>query len=114
MVTFVARAAAHRQQQHDIESDAPGAGHTADHLLKELAGLESTLSQIRDAQDFRLVSQGPDGHAGPGSYRALMTEIESLHAQAEILRNAEAAKAVEWIRDAISAYGLTARDLGFR
>jgi hypothetical protein len=45
-------------------------------------------------------------------YEAVTAEIEKLKRQAVALKKAEAAKAVRWIRRAISDYGLTERDLG--
>jgi hypothetical protein len=71
--------------------------------------------------------QAPDASTGPAHagrtlvfvdadvsarYEAVTAEIEKLKRQAVALKKAEAAKAVRWIRQAISDYGLTERDLG--
>jgi hypothetical protein len=45
-------------------------------------------------------------------YEAVMAEIESLKRHADVLRKAEARRAVRWIRKAMFDYGLTAQDLG--
>jgi hypothetical protein len=43
---------------------------------------------------------------------AVRVEIARLQRQAAVLKKAEAAKAVRWIRRAIAEHGLTAEDLG--
>lgn len=47
------------------------------------------------------------------TYEQLQKRIESLQKEAETLRKKEVAGVISRIKDAISAYGLTAADLGF-
>jgi hypothetical protein len=66
--------------------------------MRRLQRLQPILLQIREAQDFRLL----DGELGQGrpqaGYKALHTAIEKLKHQAEMLRKAEASRAIRWIK----------------
>lgn len=46
-------------------------------------------------------------------YPKLVAQIEDLKRQAQVIRERESAEAVEWIKEAIQQYGLSAQDLGF-
>jgi len=85
-------------------------------LSERLAALDATFARIQDARDFRLPNpSGPSRRRrGSHGYAALLAEIERLQAvaEAQAKREAEAARAVSWIKRAIADYGLTRRDLG--
>lgn len=92
----------------------PGEQDPAGPLLERLAALDATFSLIQAACDFRVLKQPEPSKRRRElrSYFALIAEIERLQGLAEAKREAEAAKAISWIRQAIEAYGLTRRDLG--
>ena len=69
----------------------------------------SSGSSRRSPRDSQLPILDPGAVA---RYEAVIAEIEVLKRQAVELKKAEAASAVRWIRQAMSDYGITVRDLG--
>jgi hypothetical protein len=83
-----------------------------DILLQRLAHLEYVFSQIREAQDFHLSIRDEKAKSKAGTYQALRETIQKLERDAQIVRRAEASRAIKWIKRAIGEYGLTVVDLG--
>ena len=84
-----------------------------DAVLRRIELLESTLSQIRQAQDLHFgVRDVRPRKSRKSSDEGIRAAIEKLRRQAEIMRGAEATRAIQWIKQAIAAYSLTSADLG--
>jgi hypothetical protein len=120
-------------EKRDPPAAVPGhdgsASLSASPTRRRRRSIHGKVTIIRpDRSDAALeAGPAPDASTGPGHagrtlvfvdaevtarYEAVTAEIEKLKRQAVALRKAEVAKAVRWIRQAISNYGLTERDLG--
>lgn len=80
-------------------------------LVDRIKRLDLTLSQTRQAHDFRFLSRGA-AHGRPKRYVDLLKSIERLKAEAQVIRRAEASRTIRWIKLAMAQYGLTPADIG--